>query len=491
MLSKSQYMAFLHCPKEFWLFRNRPDLISTLTSHQQSIMQTGEIVGLQARKLFPEGRAVDYLPGKQEEMVRQTRALIDEGCNTIYEASFIHNGMFAAVDILHRENGAWSLYEVKSSMGIKESYILDIALQSWVVEGSGLPLKSSNLINLNKYYERESELDISALFNIIDVSLRIRPWQIPVPENREKMMELLEKGEPEREIGMYCLSPSECPCREYCWKTLASVPDDSVFTLTTTRMDEKFELYNSGIQRLKDLPVESLGKAQRLQVEGKPYVEEENIKSFLEKIEYPVTHLDFESFQQAVPEYEGVKPFQQIPFQYSLHIDEGKRLVHKEFLALREADPRRLLAEQLIEDVPESGTVLAYNKTFEKNVINRLAARFPDLQPRLSSISERIYDLMEPFQKRWYYHPAMEGSYSIKKVLPALVPEMEKAYAELPGVHNGGEASSVWQNLPSVTDPAEVEAIRKGLLEYCRLDTLAMVKILEILGQSGFPALNQ
>ncbi len=481
MLSKSQYMAYLHCPKAFWLFRKRPELISEPSAHQQSIMQTGHTVGARARDLFPGGSEIPFLPENPGEMARRTRYLIESGCTTIYEAAFIHEGMFAAADILHWDEGSWKLYEVKSSMSLKDSYVLDMALQSWVIEKNGVSLKSVNLINLNRGYTREEELDLGELFKITDLSLRIRPHLIPIEENIERMKVLLENTEPEREIGMHCLSPSECPCHDYCWRTLAGVPVESVFTLTTTRMDEKFELFNKGYVSLMDLPKEGLGKAQLLQVEGKLHIEEENIRNFLAKIETPVIHLDFESFQQALPEYPGIKPFQQIPFQYSLHIEEGDRLVHKEFLADRESDPRRVLAERLIEDIPEEGTILAYNKTFEKSVINRLAARFPDLQPKLTSLSERLYDLMEPFQKRWYYHPEMEGSYSIKKVLPALVPEMEQAYGDLPGVHNGGEASSVWQNLPSVTDPAEVEEIRRGLLEYCRLDTLAMVRILDIL----------
>lgn len=451
------------------------------SAQQQQIFDTGNYVGETACRLFPGGVEIPFditdLPG----MSARTKELIDEGISTIYEASFIYDDVFVAVDILHYENGLWNIYEVKSSTGVKEIYIHDTAVQTYVLENCGIKLKSENIIHINNKYIRGTELDLNELFTITDISLRVLAPKRLIPEKIKDMKALLEGTEPEQEIGPRCLSPYECFARDYCWKNLAGIPDDSVFSLTSTRMDDKFKYFSAGTISLNDLNPAELGKAQQLQIEGNLHIEEDPIREFLSTLDYPISHLDFESFQQAVPEYEGVKPYQQIPFQYSLHIEDGINCIHKEFLGPWDSDPRRELAENLIKDIPEEGSILAYNRSFERGVINKLAALYPDIEKELTSISERISDLMLPFQKRWYYHPEMKGSYSIKKVLPALVPEMEKAYAELPGVKNGGEASTIWLYLSTSKNAEEQEKIRQGLLEYCKLDTLAMVKILEIL----------
>ncbi|MDC7231973.1 MAG: DUF2779 domain-containing protein [Spirochaetales bacterium] len=480
MLSKSQYTSYLQCPKYFWLYRMKPEVLTPADERQQQIFDTGHLVGETACGLFPDGREVPFnlkdLPG----MVSATRKLIEEGETTIYEASFIYDGVFVAVDILHFEKGLWNIYEVKSSTGVKDVYIHDAAVQSYVLENCGIPLKSVNIIHINNRYIREEDLKLEELFTTVDITLRIHSAKRGLPERLGAMKELLKQAEPDQEIGPRCLSPYECPAKAYCWHTLAALPEDSVFTLTTARMDDKFKYYAEGKRTLQDLDPAELSKAQRLQREGKIHIEREPIREFLDSLDTPVSHLDFESFQQAVPGYEGVKPFQQIPFQYSIHIEEDKELIHKEFLDPWNRDPRRDLAESLIRDIPKEGTVLAYNRSFETGVINKLAALFPDLEDSLHAVSSRIMDLMIPFQKRWYYHPAMKGSYSIKKVLPALVPEMEQAYSELPGVRNGGEASSAWA-LMAQADREQREQVRRGLLAYCRLDTLAMVKILDVL----------
>jgi hypothetical protein len=229
--------------------------------------------------------------------------------------------------------------------------------------------------------------------------------------------------------------------------------------------------------------------AQQVQIsselEHKTIIDEVAIKSFLETISYPIYHLDFETFQQAIPEFKGISPFQQIPFQYSLHVQyKDDSLEHFEFLADEGKDPRYELAKRLVKDIPTDVTVLAYNMGFEKGVIRKLANIYDDLSYHLMCIHDNIQDLMTPFQKKYYYTPAMKGSYSIKSVLPALIPEMEKAYKELDLVHNGGEAMQAFANLSKMKDKEQIQAYRKALLEYCYLDTLAMVKIIDKLVQT-------
>ena len=481
LLSKSQYTKYRQCPKLFWLYRKDKSKIEPPAAQQQQIFDTGIKVGEIACRLFPGGSQIPFDIQDLQGMAEKTNELIQSGVETIYEASFIFDEIFVAIDILHHENGFWHIYEVKSSTSVKETYLDDAAIQDYVLEKSGIKSGSVNIIHINKTYVRNGELNINALFSIVNITSEIAARKLQIPKQIKSMKKLLAHGEPHREIGPHCFSPYDCDAYNYCWRTLADIPEKSVFSLTRAGINQKFSLYRSGIIKISDVPLVNRTPAQQLQILGKLDISPAPIREFVDSLEYPITHLDFETFLQAIPGYDGIKPFQQIPFQYSIHIEDGSSIIHKEYLAPIERDPRRNLAERLISDIPKEGTILAYNCSFEKGVIKNLGENFPDLQEELQNLSDRIEDLMTPFQKRWYYHPEMNGSYSIKKVLPALVPEMEQAYADLPGVHNGGEASSIWGQLPNVEDEQERNVIRQGLLEYCRLDTLAMVKILDVL----------
>ncbi|ECR3517458.1 DUF2779 domain-containing protein, partial [Campylobacter coli] len=225
-------------------------------------------------------------------------------------------------------------------------------------------------------------------------------------------------------------------------------------------------------------------KNQQIQIQAslnkEIYINKEKIKEFLNTLTYPIYHLDFETFMQAVPEFKGVKPYMQIPFQYSLHIDYKDKLEHKEFLSECGVDPRYELAKNLINDIPKDACVLAYNASFERGVIKNLALVFPEFSEHLLNIEKNIKDLMIPFQNKDYYHYKMQGSYSIKKVLPALIPDMEQAYKDLNLIHNGSEAMQSFEAMQNMSKD-DKKAYRQALLEYCKLDTLAMVKILKYL----------
>ncbi len=255
------------------------------------------------------------------------------------------------------------------------------------------------------------------------------------------------------------------------------------------KKETKFALYEEGIltfDQINDMSYFSISQQIQIvsELEQKELVDTEVIKDFVESLTYPLYYLDFETFQQAIPQWKGIKPYMQIPFQYSLHIEyENGDLEHREFLAEEGKDPRYALAKRLVEDIPGNVTVLAYNMGFEKGVIKQLAKTYDTLSDRLMQIHDNIADLMVPFQKKAYYVPSMKGSYSIKSVLPALVPEMAEAYKELDGVQNGGEAMQTYAKLPLIEDKQEVERLREALFRYCELDTFAMVKILKKLKQ--------
>jgi hypothetical protein len=258
------------------------------------------------------------------------------------------------------------------------------------------------------------------------------------------------------------------------------------------RLEKKLALYKSGIVKLEDISnLAPYSTAQQIQIQAhrtqEPIIDKEAIERFLQTLRYPIYHLDFETFQQAIPQWRGIKPFMQIPFQYSIHVDYGNgKVEHKEFLARDGEDPRIALATKLTQDIPLDVDILAYNMGFEKGVIKALAQSFPSLAPKLMALHDNIKDLMSPFQNKHYYHPKMQGSYSIKSVLPALVPEMENAYKDLNLVHHGGEAMQAFGALSKMDEPTK-EAYRNALLAYCQLDTLAMVKVLEKLKELANP----
>ena len=293
------------------------------------------------------------------------------------------------------------------------------------------------------------------------------------------------KEEPIKEIGIHCFKPYPCSYWNYCSRNL---PKPNIFDIRNMQIGTKCKYYHQGIINFQDALQEKINSKQKQQIEftlnnKEPYIDKEQIKEFLDTLSYPLYFLDFETYQQAIPEYDGIKPYMQIPFQYSLHYQEKEfsSLGHKEFLAETLIDPRRTLAEKLIKDIPKNTCVLAYNMSFEKTVIKNLAKIYPDLREHLLNIHDNMKDLMIPFSTRMYYQKEMQGSYSIKYVLPALFPnDSSLNYHNLSLIHNGSEAMNAFAELPK-KNKEEQENIRKSLLEYCKLDTYAMVKIYEYL----------
>lgn len=486
-LSKSLYTKGIQCPKALWLKKYKPSALTPSDESALAVFDTGTVVGDFACKLFPHGKEVPYSKN-YEEMIATTKQWLDKRVENIYEATFNFFGILVMVDILTISNGEISIYEVKSSTEVKDIYLHDVSIQYYVLQNLGFKIKSANVIHINNEYIRGDELDINQLFKIVDVTNEVISMQSNIPNVLNKFEAYLEdrENEPNIDIGKHCNTPYECDAKEYCWKVQRQIPDYSIFNIFNLGSKKQIELYSRGIINIDDIPHDfDMTAIQAGAVENYKskitYIDIENIKSFLQNLTYPIYHLDFETYQQAIPEYKGLKPFEQIPFQYSLHIEyEDGRLEHKEYLAQDSVNSRYELAKKLCDDIPSDVTVLAYNMSFEKGVIARLANSFLAFEKHLLSINENMQDLMTPFQKKWYVTPSMQGSYSIKYVLPALVPEFEKAYKELEGVQNGSQAMNAFARLASLDDE-EKQKLRNSLLEYCKLDTLAMVKILDIL----------
>ena len=484
-LSKSQYMKGLQCPKALWLFKNRKDLANEPDQRRQNLFDTGHRVGDLAKELFTGGAEVAYLQSDYPGMIDQTAGLINSS-NVIYEGSFSTNEVFVRADILVKNGDAWDLYEVKATGSTKAVHKPDVAIQ-WYVISQHLPLNRAYLVHLNTRYVLSGELDVQGLFTMDDVTDAVAAELPEIEGNLNSLKTVLEGGEPEISIGTHCNNPYECDFHAYCWR---DVPYPSVLDLCRLNGDKKFEYYHKGIVTYEDAKNHiELNAVQTFQVNTalsrEIHINTEAINDYLSEVRYPINFLDFETFQDAIPRFDGQGPYKNIPFQYSLHIlHENGELVHKEFLADETGDPRLTLTRRLLQDLTDEGTIFAFHQSFEIGVINGLARHFDQYTAQLRSLNNRFKDLEIPFNQLMYYHPDFHGSFSIKSILPALFPnDPELDYKNL-DIQSGDVAMNIFPRLQEVADLDEKESIRKSLLAYCRLDTLAMVKIWEKLNKA-------
>ena len=485
-LSKSLYIRGLQCEKSLWLKKKKPEVLQAPDDSAQAVFDTGTSVGELACELFCGGERIEYT-GYFSAQMAKTKELMEHGSKVIYEATFCFDGILVMVDILRIDKDGLIINEVKSSTSVKEVYIDDASIQYYVISSLGYKVSAINIIHIDNSYVRGEKLELEKFFYAEDVTEQVKQKQADIPQIISKFDEILSKDvEPDIDIGPHCSDPYNCDAWEYCWRKQRGIPEYSVFDISRLRSDKKFELYKNGVVKFEDIKeLDKFNASQQIQIRselsGEQIIDKEAIKEFLDTLSYPLYHLDFETFQQAVPEFIGLSPYEQIPFQFSIHKDDGRgNLEHFEFLAEVGADPRYELALNLIKFIPQDACVLAYNMSFEKKVIRRLAEIYPQISNELMAIHDNIKDLMVPFAIKSYYHPKMQGSYSIKYVLPALVPEFESAYKDLNLIHHGGEAMQAYEAMAYM--PAkEREAYKKALLAYCKLDTLAMVKVLEKL----------
>lgn len=484
-LSKSRYCKGVQCEKILWLNEYKPK--SAEVDDNDALFETGRQVGELAKGLFGEYEDIPF--DKNSVMMEKTEKLIKDKPNVITEASFSYENNFCRVDILKNDSDGVEIYEVKSSTEIKDIYLDDIAYQYFVLSNLGLNVKKACIVYINKEYIRGKELDIEQLFNIDDVTDIAIEKQDEIRDEIDLINEYMEEhgrdNEPVRDIGDYCFNPYSCAFWKYCTRDL---PEPNVFDISGMQTRTKLKKYNEGIISFEDLANEKINQKYLEQIDfalhdREPKIEKEVIEGFLSSLTYPLYFIDYEACNYAIPQYEGTKPYQQIPFQYSLHIipEEGAPLEHKEFLA--EVDDENMIrnfAESMIGDLSEDGSVIVYNKVFEESHVNKkLAEMYPDLKDEIERINGNIVDLMVPFRNRNYYTKEMEGSYSIKYVLPALFPDDDELdYGNLELIHKGDEASNAFSTLKNQT-PEKQKEIRDALLKYCWLDTYAMVKIWE------------
>ncbi len=478
-LSKSLYIKGLQCYKALYLLKYHPELGDDPSADVMMRFSWGHEVGELAQRLFPGGVIVTSSDYRMSEQLSMTKKAIESGIEVLYEAAFEHDGVMARADIMKKEDGKWNLYEVKSSTSITDVYLDDVSLQYNIVSKSGMPVGKAHVIHINDKYIRCGDLNINDFFTIVDVTKETLVLQSKVDDEITKMKSMLSGSEPIIDIGKHCMTPYACNFKRHCWK---HIPEDSIFSLAGGRVD-LFDLYRKGTIKLADIPLTLLSTAQKLQVsahiDGKSRFDRYAVKNFLDTLWYPMAFLDFETYTPVVPAYDGIRPYRQVPFQFSVHIvdKEGAEPKHFEYLGDPAQDSREELLNELLQTIPADACVIVYT-SFEKTILKYLGDWFPVNKNGLMQICDNIRDLAEPFRNKFIYNPDMKGAYSIKCVLPSLVPELNYDGLE---IRNGGMAMDAYFTLRNDSEKTDKSEIRQALLDYCKLDTYAMVRILDRL----------
>jgi predicted RecB family nuclease len=481
-ISKSKFVAGGQCLKRLYWQVHQPDLAAESDAAAFAIMEQGSEVGKLARLLFAGG--VEVRSGDPEQAIRITRELIaNSEVPAIFEAAFENGGVFVRVDILHRRrDGRWRLIEVKSTASPKEEHLEDVAIQARVVSRSGLDVASSCLMHVNRnYFFQGGTIDVRRFFKIRNLTRRVERLLPKLTfQLRSELRVLAMPSPPEIPVGPHCTNPITCEFFDRCNRPL---PIDHIGYLPRLHASAAEELKDMGVESILEIPDDfALSERQRIACTsvqtGQAWFSAELGKE-LETLRYPLYFTDFESVNPAVPRFAGMRPFDQLPFQWSLHVqrEPAAEPEHYEFLANDDADPRREFITSLFGALGESGSIVVY-APFESQRLSELAAWLPEFAGLIKTIQGRLFDLL-PVVRNHVYHPAFAGSYSLKAVLPALVPDLTYEGME---VGNGQDAGLAWKSLIRGTwDQAEHERLREALLDYCRQDTLALVKVLEKL----------
>ena len=493
ILTKSMYMKGLQCPKYLWIVCHEKERIPPYDESTLHLFDQGHLIEEFAKKLFPSGVEIradywDYAISNE----RSLKAL--ELRKPLFEAGFVADagaeGIYSRADILMPVAGnddEWDIIEVKSGTSVKEDHIQDVAFQKHCYMKAGLKIRKCFLLHVNNEYVRKGAIDTKKLFVKEDITDLVNNALKGIEERIAFMLRIMESRKcPEIKIGPQCDHPYECPLKDYCW---GKMPLTSVFNLHRIG-DKAFELYESGVIDIENIPSNyELNEKQLIQHKcaksGKPCVHKEKIKEFLETLKYPLYFMDFETYATAIPLYDGLTPYQNIPFQFSVHVQEKEdgELKHYSFIAEGSSDSRKEFIEELKKVLGEEGSIIVYFQSFEKGRLEELGEIFPKHRKWVESVVKRMVDLFVPFRNFYYYDSMQQGSASLKEVLPALT---GKSYEGM-GIAEGNMASLSYLYIThgsidgKKASADEIKKIRHDLEEYCGLDTEGMVWIVEKL----------
>lgn len=478
MITKSNYMQFLRCTCELWVMKQRKDLAPPIDAALQRLFDEGNKVDAFAQKLFPKGVSVD---GFGTSAAQKTKQAIDSGATVLFQPTFLTKDLSCRGDILVKNGDVWDIYEVKSSTQAKEEHKIDVGFQRICLEEAGYKVGKTFIVHINNQYVRQGEIDPQQLFTIEDVTDEALAH---VPEIKQLIPEALAVTEWSTTPGALhlqsCRDPYKC---EYLSCYVPELEADHIYTIATDLEPARLRAFlERGLIAPSQVPPDLLVSLGTLDLPGEEkepviHIDKDAIKRELSSLQFPLYFFDYETWFPAIPAFDGFRPYGQVPFQYSLHIlhEPNGDLEHVEFLAEKNEDPSSHLAEVLKGHVGKTGTFISWNAKFEEARNREIGERNPEYADFFADINERMFDLMQIVKQGHYVDSRFGGSASIKKVLPVLVPEL--SYKDL-NIQEGGTASSSWPVLTSeTTPPKQKEQLRKDMLDYCALDTFAMVEI--------------
>jgi CRISPR/Cas system-associated exonuclease Cas4 (RecB family) len=477
-LSKSRFLAGLQCHKRLYLEIHSPELATPPTPDRRAIMDMGTDVGVLAREFFPGGVLVEETHRQIPAALNRTAELVaDPNVPAIFEGAFVWQGILVRVDVIERLDATrWRLIEVKATSKVKATHLDDLTIQSAVLEGAGLVVDCYYLMHLNtQYVFLGGELNLEEMFALENMTVEIQARRTLVQVQLQEMRDVLQRPAPPMIApDGHCYQPYECPFWEHCTKEKSP---RWVFYLPGSSKIQKL-LIQEGVETIDAIPAHF--QLSDIQQHVKANVEwiSPLLRARLQSVRYPVHHLDFETFMPAIPVFPHTRPYRPMPFQWSNHIEyEDGTIVHQQYLCTDGRDPREELALQLLESLGEMGSICVYSE-YERFLLFALGDVLPHLKPALSKVVRRLWDLLSVIQQH-YYHPDFQGSFSIKTVLPALVPDL--AYDDLT-IQNGAVAAVMYQKMVfSETDLMERAHIAQALEEYCGRDTWAMVELRRVL----------
>ncbi len=481
-LSKSKIMSGLQCKKRLWLEIHAPDLLHWDDS-AEARFRIGHEVGAAGQSLFPEGVLIEPEDGGLDAALRMTQDRLDDAV-PLFEATFSSEGALVRVDVLAPEaDGRWRLIEIKAATSMKEPYYPDCAIQAWVLRAAGLDLASVELAHVDNSFVYRGGRDYDGLLRFNDLTGEIEPLVADVEQWIEGFRAMLEADQPVIDVGPQCHDPYECPFLDHC------TPPGPEYPLSSLIGARKLaaELQADGYEDLREVPESRVTQAKHLRqlraIKSGEAELDPAAGAEMTAFDYPRYYLDYETVALAVPIWVGTRPYQVVPFQFSVHVETAPgETEHHECLPVGGEDPRREIAERLIESCGKSGPIFMYT-AYETRCTRALADACPDLASDLEAIIVRLVDL-HPITKRHYYHPAMQGSFSMKAVAPTLSDDLN--YAELEDVADGGQASEAYLEILSPDTPAKRrDRLIDALLTYCKLDTWAMVRLASRLQGGG------
>lgn len=485
-ITKSDFLTFLDCSSDFWFLKKRPDIRTETIPDEFTLqlMRQGQEVEHEVRKTFPSGQ---YVMGDNKQASELTSKLIAEKCQTIFQATFHIDELLSKVDILQYNEllDAWDMYEVKATSQSEKSWkkhLPDMTFQKIVAEKTGLKIANVYLIEVNKHYVKNGDINLEELFVISEKTTEVLENEETIMLNINDAKELLATSSEPKTCGCKYKSRKK-QCKSFS-HLVPNVPNYSVYDISrigvskrklTTMIDEDVFLL-SDVREDHKLSTIQMNQCFT-ESSGHTIEDLHQIEGLLDQLHYPLYFLDYETISSAIPKFDETKPYQQVPFQYSLHIqnEPGGDYIHKEFLHDHSDTPVHIIAKRLREDIGDHGSVIVWNKSFECMVNRDLAEVNPYLAEFLLGLNDRVFDLMHVFSKQHYVHKDFKGRTSIKAVLPVLCPEL--SYKSLT-IQDGGAATTRYRDL-IFTDMTQEERddLIEALLEYCKLDTWAMVEI--------------